>query len=261
MNILASGIIGLLLAVLTAQESASGILVPPKSGGDAAPKAPPAIDWKEGLLISVRVPLSTPGHELMTTLALPEESIETAITGWGEGDLTAIPKRGILFLRLNRKSEGQLNVIGGSGTHYLFYLKGVEASDPDSYDSYVKIRKKEDAPKADVLPKRENRRPSGAVELVQAMRLGLHPANVKILRAGHELAFESPFLEVRLLYVYDAPSYRGMIFEVQNMTTVRQAVDASRIRGKGTELILTALKDNVLEPKSVTRLYALTWKD
>jgi hypothetical protein len=212
-------------------------------------------------MIPVRVPLSAPGHEFMTTLSLPEESIETAITGWSEGEITAIPKRGMLFLRLAKKSEGQLNVIGSSGTHYLFYLKGVEAAEPDSYDTYVKIRKKEDVPKGDPLPKREGRRPSGALELIQAMRLGLHPENVKILRAGRELAFESPYLEVRLLYVYDAQSYRGMIFEVRNPTTERQAVDASRFRGKGTALILTALKDNVLEPKSVTRLYALTWKD
>jgi hypothetical protein len=261
MSVLAGPVFGVVLALFSAQENAPGSLVPPKNAGEAVPKASAAIDWKEGLMIPVRVPLSTPGHEFMTTLSLPEESIETAITGWGEGELTAIPKRGLLFLRLARKSEGQLNVIGGSGTHYLFYLKGVETAEPDSYDTYLKIRKKEDAPKGDVLPKRENHRPSGALEIVQAMRLGLHPENVKILRAKSELAFESPVLEVRLLYVYDAQSYRGMIFEVKNPTAERQAVDASRFRGKASALILTALKDNVLEPKSVTRLYALTWKD
>jgi len=261
MSMIAAKVLFGLLAGLLAQETVQGARAPVNNGVEGLPKASPAVDWKEGLLIPVRVPLSTPGHEFMTTLSLPEESIETAITGWGDGDLTAIPKRGLLFLRLARKSEGQLNVIGGSGSHYLFYLKGVETAEPDSFDTYVKIRKKEEAPKADALPKRENHRPSGALELIQAMRLGLHPENVKILRAKNELAFESPFLEVRLLYVYDAQSYRGMIFEVKNPTAERQAVDASRFRGKGTSLILTALKDNVLEPKSVTRLYALTWKD
>lgn len=261
MSVLAAPALGIVLALFWAQEKTPGTLVPPKTPGEAVPKASPAIEWKEGLLIPVRVPLSAPGHEFMTTVSFPEESIETAITGWGEGDLTAIPMRGLLFLRLARKSEGQLNVIGGSGTHYLFYLKAVETAEPDSYDTYVKIRKKEDASKADALPKRENHRPSGALELLQAMRLGLHPENVKILRAKNELAFESPFLEVRLLYVYEAQSYRGMIFEVKNPTPERQAVDASRFRGKGSSLILTALKENVLEPKSITRLYALTWKD
>jgi hypothetical protein len=197
----------------------------------------------------------------MTTLAFPEESIETAVTGWPEGEITAIQKRGLLFLRLAKKSEGQLNVIGGSGAHYLLYLRGVDGSDSDTYDPYVKIKKKEDAPKADLLPKRQNARPSGAVELIQAMRLGLRPEGVKILRARRELAFEAPYLEVRLLYVYEAQSYRGMIFEVKNPTDIRQAVDASHFRGRGTALILSAMKDNVVEPKSVTRLYALTWKD
>src|SRR5204863_5767127 len=65
-------------------------------------------------------------RECMTTLSFPEESIETAVTGWGEGEITAIQKRGLLFLRLAKKTEGQLNVIGGSGTHYLFYLRSEE---------------------------------------------------------------------------------------------------------------------------------------
>jgi hypothetical protein len=93
------------------------------------------------------------------------------------------------------------------------------------------------------------------------MRLGLRPENGRILRAGRELAYESPTLEVRLLYVYDAQSYRGLIFEVRNPTSVRQSVDVSRFRGQGTSLVLTALRENVLEPKAETQLYALVWKD
>ena len=114
---------------------------------------------------------------------------------------------------------------------------------------------------ATLLPKRQNHRPSGALELIQAMRQGLHPENVKILRANHELAYESPTLEMRLAYVYDAQSYRGFIYEVKNRTDLGQSVDASRLRGKGTALILTALKENVLLPKATTRLYVVTWKD
>jgi hypothetical protein len=220
-----------------------------------------SIEWKEGVAIPVRVPVASPAREFMTTLAFPEETIETAITGWKEGDITAIQKRGLLFLRLAKKSEGQLSVIGGSGTHYLLYLRGVENPEPGLFDDYLKIARSAGARPEGPLPKRAIHRPSGALELIQSMRLGLHPEGVKILRAKRELAHESPALEVRLLYVYDAQSYRGMIYEVKNLTGERQALDASRLRGKDTALILTALRENVLAGKSTTRLYAVTWKD
>ncbi|HVR85586.1 MAG TPA: type-F conjugative transfer system secretin TraK [Planctomycetota bacterium] len=261
MSVIAGSIVNFMLVAALAQQNDLERPVPPGKEPAPSPKESTVIEWKEGVTIPVRVPVVGPGRELMTTLSFPEESIETAVTGWPEGEITAIQKRGLLFLRLAKKSEGQLNVIGGSGAHYLVYLRGVDSLDSDTYDPYVKIKKKEDAPKGDLLPKRQNPRPSGAVELLQAMRLGLHPEGVKILRAKRELAFEAPYLEVRLLYVYDAQSYRGMIFEVKNPTDIRQAVDASHFRGRGTALILSAMKENVVEPKSVTRLYALTWKD
>jgi hypothetical protein len=219
------------------------------------------VDWKEGVAISVRVPVATPAREFMTTLVFPEETIETAITGWGEGDITAVHKRGLLFLRLMRKSEGQLNVIGGSGTHYLLTLRGVGSSAPEDYDVYVKIMKKEDAKATGVLPRRQTLRPTGSLELLQAMRLGLHPEGVRILRAKGELAYESTTLEIRLAYVYDAQSYRGMVYDVRNTSVERQSFDASRLRGRGTSLILSALRDNVILPKTTTRLYAVIWKD
>lgn len=248
----------------------SGLLLqePPKESiraGQAAPGTPePAartVEWKEGVTIQIRIPVATPTRELMTTIVFPEESIETAITGWGDGDITAVPKRGLLFLRLARKSEGQLNVIGGSGTHYPLYLKGVGGAEPEEYDSYLRIRKKDDARPTDAIPRPRAARPTASLELLQAMRLGLRPDGVRILRAKRELAFESSALEVRLSYVYDAQSYRGLIYEVRNTTNERQSVDASRLRGKGTSLILTALRDNVLEPKAATRLYAVAWKE
>lgn len=249
------------LVLMASQEDAPGTLLTPATSKETASATTPTVEWKEGIAIPVRIPLSAPGRECMTTLAFPENSIETAITGWGDGEITAVQKRGLLFLRLAKKSEGQLNVIGGSGTHYLFYLKAVDSSDPESYDTYLKIRKKDEPAKGDAVPKRQAHRPGAAVELIQAMRLGLHPENVKILRAKRELAYESPVLEVRLLYVYDADSYRGMVYEVKNLSSERQAVDASRFRGKGSALVLTALRENVLLPGASTRLYALAWKD
>ena len=261
MSVIAQGILALLMSGFLLQEKPRVSALPDQGTAPTTEAAGSGVEWKEGVTIPVRIPVASPAREFMTTIAFPEESIETAITGWADGEITAVQKRGLLFLRLTKKSEGQLNVIGGSGTHYLLYLKGVENPAPDAYDAYLKIKRKDESKAADHLPKRLNHRPSGALELIQTMRLGLHPENVKILRANHELAYESPSLEMRLAYVYEAQSYRGFIYEVKNRTDLGQSVDASRLRGKGSSLILTALKENVLLPKATTRLYVVTWKD
>jgi len=219
------------------------------------------VDWTEGGTIAVRVPVAAAGRELMTAISFPEESLETAITGLQDGETSAIQKRGLLFLRMTKRSEALLNVIGASGTHYLLLLKGVASEEAGSYDSYLKIRKKDLPGGSHEIPKRPRRRPSGAVELLQAMRLGLRTEGVKILRAKRELALESPLVEIRLLTVYDGSSYQGFIYEVKNRTDERQAVDASALRGKGTSLVLTALRENVIPPQGTTRLYAVRWKD
>lgn len=259
---LAQRLIAILLSGLLGQEKpGEAPSAPGELRSREAPEAGRSIEWREGIAIQVRVPVASPAREFMTTLAFPEENIETAITGWKDGDITAVQKRGLLFLRLAKKSEGQLSVIGGSGTHYLLHLRGVENPELGFFDDYLKITRPENARSEAALPKRAAHRPSGALELIQAMRLGLHPEGVKILRAKRELAYESGALEIRLVYVYDAQSYRGMIYEVKNPTAERQALDASRLRGKGTALILTALRENVLPAKSTTRLYAVTWKD
>lgn len=251
-----------LLSGLLPQEKAGAPHLPTGdlAGGDAGIARRTNL-WKEGTSIPLRVPVAAPGKEFMSCVSFPEEGIETAVTGWKEGEITAVQKRGLLFLRLAKKSEGQLNVIGASGTHYLLFLKGVENPEPGSFDDYLKIEKKEELHPSDPLPMRGNHRPAGALELIQAMRLGLHPEGVKILRAKRELAYESPTLEIRLVYVYDGQSYRGMIYDVQNLTEERQAVDSSHLRGQGTALIMTALRENVIAPKATTRLYAVTWKD
>lgn len=254
-------IAAILISGILLQEKPPAPLLPAGdlAGGDTTARR--TVIWKEGASIPLRVPVAAPGKEFMTSVSFPEEGIETAVTGWKDGEITAVQKRGLLFLRLAKKSEGQLNVIGASGTHYLLLLKGVENPEAGSFDDFLKIQKKEELHPNDPLPKRASHRPNGALELIQAMRLGLHPEGVRILRAKRELAYESPTLEIRLAYVYDTQSYRGMVYDVRNLTEERQAIDSSHLRGQGTALVLTALRENVLLPQATTRLYAVTWKD
>jgi hypothetical protein len=243
---------------------AAGFQEGPHGSPDRTTAAPPSshrlVAWKEGTPVRIRVPVASPARELMTAVSFPEETIETAITGWTEADITAIQKRGLLFLRLAKPAEGQLHVLGSSGTHYLLHLTGVEAADPAGYDPYVRITRDQGHP-AETLPKRPPRKPSGAIELIQAMRLGLRPPGTQILRASKELALESPELELRVLFVYRSGPYLGFIYEAKNPTPERKVLDASRLRSHGATLILTALRENVLEPHGVTRLYAVFWRE
>ncbi len=258
--------IGVVLAALLGAgllESQEGVpeTVPP--GSRALPPDEASgrnVEWKEGQAVRVRVPIASPTHQLMTAISFPEEAVEAAIAGWGEGEITAIQKRGLLFLRLAKKSEGQLNVIGGSGTHYLLYVQGVEGTGSSDYDTYVRIRRGVERA-AEPRSRPGDKRPVRSLELIQAMRLGLRPEGGRILRAGLELAYESNAVTVRLLYVYETAVYSGHIYEVVSRSAERQAVDASRFRSKGARLVLSGMRENVLEPGASTRLYLVFWKD
>lgn len=242
-----------------------GILFPPMPQEERPPQASPGTEpvltvaWKEGVAIRVRIPVAAQDRRGMSTIAFPEEKIETAVSGWGE-ELTAVDSGGRLFLRFSRKSEGELAVIGASGMHYLLYLVGVEDPKPNAYDRYVRVTKVDDRA-ANALPKRSLRRPTGAIALLQAMRLGLRPECGRILRAAGEPAFQSETIESRLAYVYQTPDFMGYIFDLENRTEVGQAVDASRLRAKAGTLVLSSLRENVVPARGKTRLYAVFWRD
>lgn len=232
---------------------------------EALPSSRPAggltrtVDWKEGHAIPLRVPVAQADRELMTAVAFPEERIEAAVTGWPEGAITATARGGRLFIRLPRKGEGHLNVIGGSGRHYLLHLEGIEKPEAGSYDSHVTIRREEANPPA-ASRARARPRPVGALALIESMRLGLRPEGARILRARGEVAWRSDRVEVRLLFVYVSGPYVGRIYDVENLAGSRQPLDVSRFRAKEELLIASALRENVLDPAKTTRLYTVFWR-
>jgi hypothetical protein len=197
----------------------------------------------------------------MTTLSFPEDRIETAITGWPEGSLTATARRGLLFLHLNRKAEGHVGVVGGSGTTYVLHVEGVEAADPGTYEAFVKIRRQVPPPENEAGGRKERARPVGVLELVQAMRTGGRPEGAVVVRAKGEVAYRSDRVELRLVYVYTQGSYVGRIYDLENRTLSRLPIDASRFKAAGETLIASGLRENVLGPRETTRLYTVFWRD
>ena len=108
---------------------------------------------------------------------------------------------------------------------------------------------------------RVRRRPAGSVALLQAMRLGERPEGGKILRAAGEPAFRSDTVALRLAYVYLTQDFAGYVYELENLSGVAQAFDASRFRAREGTLVLTALRENLVPPRGKTRLYAVFWRD
>jgi hypothetical protein len=237
-----------------------------RSPGPAAlpAKAPLVRVWEEGVPIKVRVPVATPAREVLSAVAFPESGIQAAITGWGPSTLTAIQKGNFLFLRLSQKTEGQLSAIGESGTHYLLYLEATDPQDPNSYDAYVKIVRPNVEPAKAATKAREGApdrgKPRGALDLIRAMRLGELREGARVLRAKGELLYSGTDIELRLLYVYEESSYVGRIYEVRNLSARRLALDASRFRPAEGTLILSALRENVIPPGGVSRLYTVFWR-
>jgi hypothetical protein len=220
-------------------------------------------EWKEGAQILLRVPLATESHELMCAVSFPETAIRSAVTGWGEGTLTSVQKGNFLFLRLGKRVEGQLNVIGESGIHYLLYLEAVDAKAPGGYDAFVKIVRPlppDGGEPARRLNQADRPKPKGALDLIRAMRLGARREGMRIRRAKGELVYSSPEVELRLLFVCQSSSYVGRIYEVRNLTDRKLALDASRFRAAGDDLVLSGLRENVIPPGGVSRLYSVYWR-
>jgi hypothetical protein len=230
-----------------------------------APKAPRVVEWKEGVELRVRVPVATDKREVMSTVAFPEGGIQAAVTGWSSTSITATQKGGFLFLKLQKQSEGQINVLGDSGTHYLLYVEGVLPEAPGGYDSYLKISRpgwdsrKQDS-KDPAGRKSEHPRPKGALDLMRSLRMGTRPEGWRILRAKGELLYAAPDIEIRLLFVYDGSPYIGRIYEVRNLSAGSIALDASRFRAAGEGLILSGLRENVIPAGRSTHLYTIFWK-
>ncbi len=100
MSVIVQGIFALWMSGWLSQEKPRTPALPEQGTVPTTEAAGSGVEWKEGVPIPVRIPVASPAREFMTTVAFPEESIDMAITGWADGEITAVQKRGLLFLRL-----------------------------------------------------------------------------------------------------------------------------------------------------------------
>lgn len=188
--------------------------------------------------IEIRVPVSSDARHPAAVVSFPEASLEALVAGWNEGDLSVERRRENLFLKLLRRAEGDLHVLGASGTLYRLALRPAEGA----YDGHVRILPR---------PEKAGREPA-SLELIRAMRLGRKPEGASVLRAKG-LLYAGPDLAVRAVYVYDAAALRGYVVRVENVSRSSVRVDPSRFAG--TRLVVAAAREMLLAPGSTTLVY------
>lgn len=193
--------------------------------------------------VEVRLPVSTEKEHHASVVTFPEESLEALVAGWNEGDLSVERRRENLFLKLLRKAEGDLHVMGASGTLYRLALKPSEGP----YDGHVRI----------LAPREKKKGAPEAIELIRLMRLGRRPPDGAVLRASEEL-YRSPVLAARLVYVYESGQHRGFVARVENLSSEPQRLDPSRFTGRG--LVLVGAREMLLKPGERTLLYLVFGK-
>ena len=193
--------------------------------------------------VEVRVPVSSEKEHRASVVSFPEESLETLVAGWNEADLSVERKRENLFIKLLRKAEGDLHVLGASGTLYRLSLKPAEGP----YDGHVRI----------LAPREKKKGAPEAIELIRMMRLGQRPTDGAVLKAS-EAVYSSPAIAARLAYVYESTSCRGFVVRVENVSGDTQRLDPSRFVGK--DLLLAGSREMLLKPGEKTLLYLVFTK-
>lgn len=188
--------------------------------------------------IEVRVPVSTEKDHRTTVVTFPEESLEALVAGWNEGDLSVERRRENLFIKLLRKSEGDLHVLGGSGTLYRLAVRPAEGAG----DGRVRI----------LAPRDKARGAPEAIELIRTMRLGRRPAEGAVLQASGIL-YDSPEFSARMAYVYESTACRGFVVRVENVSADPRRLDLSRFVGR--DLVLAGAREMVVPPGGKTLLY------
>lgn len=192
--------------------------------------------------IEVRVPVATETQHRATVVTFPEESLEALVAGWNESDLSVERRRENLFIKLLRRAEGDLHVLGASGTLYRLILKPAEGA----YDGHVRLH----------VPKDKVRATPEPVDLIRAMRLGRLPAEGAVLKAAEPL-YGSPEISARLAYVYESRGYRGFVVRVENVSSEPQRLDPSRFVGRN--LVLVGAQEMLLKPGERSLLYLVFW--
>jgi len=193
--------------------------------------------FEEGGAIEVRPAVSTPERHVTCVVAFPEDGIESLVAAWNEADLSIEKRRNLLFLKLLRPVEGDLHVVGSSGSLYRLSIRPGD-------DGSVRILRPR---------KREPGEAAPSLEFIRAMRLGRVPADATVRRGADHVLFRLGGTEARCRFVYESPAYLGYVLEVRNLGESPVRIDPSTLRSAG--LIVSGARESVVAAKGATLLY------
>ncbi len=228
-----------------------GLAVALAAAQDANAGASRTATLKDGEALRLTMAVATEDATRTTAVAFPEESIESVVSGWKEGDLSFEREKGTIILKLHRKAEGSLVVVGSSGRQYRLYVE--PAADGKAYDGHVRVL----GGGADEKPKAQAK-PVASLELVRAMRLGRRPDDGAVYEGSHEVVVKTGPLEATLDWVYVTDAYVGYVLTAKNLTDRAADVDVTRLAADG--LVLAGSRDQTVDAGGVTKLYLVFWR-
>jgi len=192
--------------------------------------------FEEGRSIEVRPAVATGDRHASCVVIFPEDSMETLVAAWNEGDLSVEHRRNHLFLKLLRPVSGDLHVVGSSGTLYRLSIS-------PGADAGVRVHR----------PRPREGAPAPSLEFIKALRLGKPPADAQARRGTDAVLYRIAAMEIRCRFVIQDPSYVGYVLEARNLGDRAHRIDLSRLRSP--DLILAAAREHVVPSKSATLLY------
>lgn len=192
--------------------------------------------------IEILVSVAGDARHVSTVVSFPEESLEALVAGWNEEDLSLERRRDRLFVKLLRRAEGDLHVLGASGTLYRLYVRPAERV----FDGHVRVTR----------PAKEASRP-GAVDLLRAMRTARPPEGTAVRRCSG-VVHRGARATLTARYVYDTDFHRGYVLELENTAAEAMRVDLSRFSGEGLELV--GARSLVVEAGGRTQVYLVFQK-
>jgi hypothetical protein len=201
------------------------------------------VPFDERRSVEIRLAVADASHHAACVVTFPEESIEAIVASWNEADLSLERRRENLFLKLLRKAEGDLHVVGASGTLYRLYLRPAGGA----ADGRVRIVKSAEAKRAAVT----------SLDLVRAMRRGEAPAWATVRSSELKLGTAGG-CDYVARFVYEATHYAGFVIEVANRTEGAVRIDPSKFVSK--DLVLVGAREMVAGPGKSTLLYAVFWR-
>ncbi len=201
------------------------------------------VAYDERRTVEIRLAVADADHHTACVITFPEDSIEAIVASWNEGDISLERRRDRLFVKLLRKVEGDLHVVGSSGTLYRLYLRPAAKE----VDGHVRI----------VKPASEKRAAITSLELVRAMRRGAAPDWASV-QSGETPLGSAGGCDYIGRYVYEATHYVGFVVELKNKADGTRRVDPSRFVAKG--LVLVGARETVVEAGKSTLLYLVFWR-